>query len=63
MAQGLDTGLSPIRPGFDSRLKHQVFFKSPSCFGGDVKLTVPGTYLVVSKNNLYWLAWKKARTR
>jgi hypothetical protein len=34
MTQGLDTGLSPIPPGFPS-------------FGRDVKLSVPATYLVV----------------
>jgi hypothetical protein len=47
MAQGLDTRLSPIPPGFDSLLNHQVFFKSLPPFGGDVKLSFPATYLVV----------------
>jgi hypothetical protein len=46
MAQGLDTGLSPGPPGFDSRLNYQVFFKSLQSFGGDVKVSVPAIYLV-----------------
>jgi hypothetical protein len=46
-AQGLDTGLSPRPPGFDSQLKHQVFFKSLPYFGGDVKLSVLATDLAV----------------
>jgi hypothetical protein len=61
MAQGLDTGLSPIPPGFDSRLKTSGFFQITIMFRRRCKAA--GTYLVVSKNNLYWLEWKKARTR